>query len=334
LYAPGNMESANSYDVLLAAPDPSTRAVIRRALRSQLKARISEHGSARSALTSYSNSRFDAIVCESTLANPDCWCLLRMIRSGRFGFAETPAFVLASLQEQAALSGLADDFTRVLDSTSPDETIEQIVTHRSAHHRPRVLLVEDEPNAAAAAERALNKYFHVETSQDAESALLAWRARRHDLIILDLMLPGMSGAELLPLILQDQPDQPVIILTAYDAPERHQELMLSGATEFLSKPNNMRELPGLCSRILRDHACLRSARQARSAAEQLVQLSDRLHAVNYTLRRGRTAEATLHVQRAMDVFRTTDDFRYNAPGDDLWTTLVQEFERSPEKHTT
>jgi DNA-binding NtrC family response regulator len=149
-----------------------------------------------------------------------------------------------------------------------------------------------------------------------------------------LMLPGMSGAELLPLILQDQPDQPVIVLTAYDAPERHQELMLSGATEFLSKPNNMRELPGLCSRILRDHACLESAKQARSAAEQLVQLSDRLHAVNYTLSRGRTAEATLHVQRAMDVFRVTDSFRYNAPGDDLWTALVQEFERPRKKNTT
>jgi DNA-binding NtrC family response regulator len=148
------------------------------------------------------------------------------------------------------------------------------------------------------------------------------------------MLPGMSGADLLPLILRDRPDQPVIILTAYDAPENHQELMLSGAMEFLSKPNDMRELPGLCSRILRDHAFLQSARQARSAAEQLVQLSDRLHAVNYTLRRGRTAEATLHVQRAMDVFRTTDNFRYNAPGDDLWTTLVQEFERRQEKHTT
>jgi CheY-like chemotaxis protein len=293
-----------------------------------------ELSSARSALTSYSNVRFDAIVSDGTLENPDCWCLLRMIRSGRFGFAETPAFVLASPQEQAALSGLADDFTRVLDGSSPEETVDQIVSHRAAHHRPLVLLVEDEPNAAAAAERALNKYFNIEACPDAESALLAWRARRHELIILDLMLPGMSGAELLPLILQDQPDQPIIILTAYDAPERHQELMLSGATEFLSKPNNMRELPGLCSRILRDHACLQSARQARNAAEQLVQLSDRLRAVNYTLSRGRTAEATLHVQRAMDVFRTTDDFRYNAPGDDLWTTLVQEFERPQEKQTT
>ena len=62
---------------------------------------------------------------------------------------------------------------------------------------------------------------------------MAWRARRHELILLDLMLPGMSGADLLPLRLKDRPDQPVIVLTAYDALERHQELMLSGATEFL-----------------------------------------------------------------------------------------------------
>jgi CheY-like chemotaxis protein len=321
------MESANSYDVLLLAPDLGARAVLRHTLRKHLGARISEHGAAQSALTSYLNARFDAIVCDSALTSPDCWCFLRMIRSGRFGFAETPAFVLTSLQEHAALSGIADEFTRVIYSPSPDDTAEQINRSRSTQHRPLVLLVEDEPNAAATAERALQKHFNVDTCADAESALLSWRARKHELILLDLMLPGISGAELLPLILQERPDQPVVVLTAYDAPERHQELILAGATDFLSKPNNMRELPGLCSRILRDHACLQSARQARSAAEQLVQLSDRLHAVNYTLTRGRTAEATLHVQRAMDLFRATEDFRYNAPGDDLWTTLVQEFER-------
>jgi DNA-binding response OmpR family regulator len=256
-----------------------------------------------------------------------------MIRSGRFGYPETPAFVLASPQEKPLLLGLADEFTRVFESSSPDDAIDRIARHRSACHRPSVLIVEDEDNAAAAAQRALNKYFEVEVCHDAESALLSWRARRHSLILLDLMLPGMSGADLLPLILQDQPDQPIIILTAYDAPERHQELMLSGATEFLSKPNNMRDLPGLCSRILRDHACLQSAKQARGAAEQLIQLSDRLQAANYTLLRGRTAEATLHLQRAMDVFRVSDAFRFNAPGDDLWTALVQEFQNLRVKNT-
>lgn len=326
-------EAANSFDLLLIVPDPSARAAIGRALKAKLTARLSEHSTARSALTSYLNTRFDAVVCDSALESPDCWCFLRMIRSGRFGFAETPAFVLALPEEEPALSGMTDAFTRVLGSSSPDDAVHQLLAHRSAHHCPHILLVEDEPNAAAAAERALNKYYQVEACPDAESALIAWRARHHHLILLDLMLPGMSGAELLPLILQEQPDQPIIILTAYDAPERHQELMLSGATEFLSKPNNMRDLPGLCSRILRDHAFLKSAKQARSAAEQLVEVSDRLQAANYTLLRGRTAEASLHLQRAMDVFRVSDAFRFNAPGDDLWTTLVQEFTQPPADNT-
>lgn len=329
LYAPGIMESANSYDVLLVAPEPFAREAIGKALQRKTSSRVSAHSSARSALTSYLHARFDAILCESTLENPDCWSFLRMIRSGRFGYPDIPAFVLTTPEEHAALSALADDLTRVLDSSSPDETAENILSYRATHHHPSILLVEDEPRAAAAAERALKKYFAVEISPDAESALLAWRARRHELILLDLMLPGMSGAELLPQILHDHPDQPVIILTAYDAPERHQELMLSGATEFLSKPVNLNDLPGLCGRILREHACLLSAKQARSAAAQLDQLSDRLQAVNYTLRRGRTAEATLHVQRALDVFRVTDVFRYKAPGDDQWTALIDEFERPP-----
>ena len=323
------MDSANSYDVLLVSPDPSARAAIGRSLKSYLTTRLSEHGSARSALASYSNARFDAIICDSQLTGPDCWCLLRMVRSGRFGFAETPAFVLAVPQELAVLSGIADDFTRVIDSKSPDDAVEQILRYRSSHRRARILLVEDEPDAAEAAERALNKYFHVEVCASAESALAAWRTHHHELILLDLMLPGMGGAELLPLILRERPSQPVIILTAYDAAESHQELMLSGAQDFLAKPNNMRELPGLCSRVLRDHAALESARQARSAAEDLAQVSDRLHAVNDTLRRGRTAEATMHLQRAMDVFRVSETFRSNAPEDDKWTTLVREFSLPP-----
>jgi CheY-like chemotaxis protein len=322
------METATSYDVLLVAPEPGLRSAIASAIKDRLRARIGAHGSARAALSTFMRTRFDAIVCDGELENPDCWCLLRMVRSGRFGFSETPAFIFASPEELSALRSLADDFTDVFPASSPEEIADHLLAHGSARHRPTLLLVEDEPLAAAAAERALVKYFDVEPRPDAESALLAWRARRHELVILDLMLPGMSGTELLPQLLQDRPDQPVIILTAYDAPEQHQELMLSGATEFLSKPINLHDLPGLCSRILRDHAALRSARQARSAAAQMDQITDRLRAVSYTLNRGRTAEAALHVQRAIDVFRVSDVFRYKDPGDDQWTTLVQEFERT------
>ena len=96
----------STYDVLLTAREPGTREAIAQALRDTLVARIS-----------YTRPRFDAVLCDSGPENPDCWCFLPMIRSGRFGgFPDTPAFVLASPEEHAALSALADDLTHVLDS--------------------------------------------------------------------------------------------------------------------------------------------------------------------------------------------------------------------------
>jgi DNA-binding response OmpR family regulator len=95
--------------------------------------------------------------------------------------------------------------------------------------KPTMLIVEDEALAAAAAREALEKAYRVEVAYDGGTALRVWREAMHELVLLDLMLPDISGVELLTTMMIERPSQVVIVLTAYDAPEQHQELVLAGA---------------------------------------------------------------------------------------------------------
>ncbi|MCI8870903.1 MAG: response regulator transcription factor [Lawsonibacter sp.] len=69
-------------------------------------------------------------------------------------------------------------------------------------------------------------------------ALLALERARPDLILLDLMLPGLSGEELLPRLR----GIPVIVVSAKADPEHRADLLLGGAADYVSKPFSLREL--------------------------------------------------------------------------------------------
>jgi DNA-binding response OmpR family regulator len=314
------MAGARTYDILLIDAEDSNRQRWASALISRLGARIGVHSHARSALTSFSRTRFDAIVCGSALADTDCWRFVRMIRSGRFGgFPDTPVFVICHEDELSPLEPMLDFHSRLIPSADPASIAEHIAKFEVDRVRASVLVIEDEQHAAQAAARALEKHFEVELVQSGDYGLSAWRQRRHKLVLLDLMLPGMPGVDVLNAILSDDPDQPVIIVTALGAPERHQDLMLAGAVEFLTKPLDLHFLAARCDKILRDRACLTGAAEAVDRAAVFERVAARVHAASYTLRSGRTAEATRHLQHALQACRT------KGPTDDQFASLLEEF---------
>jgi DNA-binding response OmpR family regulator len=181
------------------------------------------------------------------------------------------------------------------------------------------LIVEDEELAADAAARALEKYFEIEIAYSGDAALVAWRQRRHKLVVLDLMLPGMPGTAVLEVMRSENPDQPIVVITALGTPERHESLMLAGAMEFLSKPLDLHFLAATCQRVLRDRACLNGAAAARDRAAAFDQVAARVHVATYTLKSGRTAEASQHLQHALHACRA------KGPSDDQWAMLLEEF---------
>lgn len=106
----------------------------------------------------------------------------------------------------------------------------------------RVLVVEDEPNIADFIRRGLvYKGYDVDTAASGEDALETARERLPDLVILDLMLPGMDGVEVCRR-LRAADDVPIIMLTARDALSDKVEGLEAGADDYVTKPFQFAEL--------------------------------------------------------------------------------------------
>jgi len=115
----------------------------------------------------------------------------------------------------------------------------------------QVLLVEDEMELARVVTRELETAgYHVEHAGDGRAALDAFARARPDLVILDWMLPGLDGLEVLRRI-RSESGVPVLMLTARGEEVDRVVGLEVGADDYLTKPFSMREL------IARTHALLR-----------------------------------------------------------------------------
>src|SRR5579885_336079 len=289
----------SNLDILLIDPDEQRSLHIAQELAASFEVRIAEKTSAREALGSFTRARFDAVIVRQDLGDTDCWRLIRMIRSGRFGFAATPVFVFCSRAERAALLPLLDADTQLLLEGEVSALRDALLGLHDGRGRRAVLVIEDEPEAARAAVAALEKYYRAEAAGSGEDGLARWWGRRHDLVLLDLRLPGIPGHEVLRRMLLEEPGQPVIVLTAYDAIDQHRDLMLAGAVDFLSKPVDLHVLPEICAMALRNSAVLSNADRSAACEEAMDELVGRVRAAQYTLERGRTAHAAQHLRMAV-----------------------------------
>src|SRR5436305_316000 len=131
--------------------------------------------------------------------------------------------------------------------------------------RERILLIEDEPDIAEVLQYNLEKEgFAVEVARRGDSGLEALRREPADLLVLDLMLPGIDGLELTRLLKRDATTSrlPIVMLTARgEEVDRIVGLEL-GADDYISKPFSPREV------VLRGKAVLRRL-QPEDAARDL-----------------------------------------------------------------
>jgi DNA-binding response OmpR family regulator len=101
----------------------------------------------------------------------------------------------------------------------------------------RVLVIEDEQKMADLIKRGLEEEgMEVDTAYDGDSGLEAGKSGKHDLIILDLGLPGRDGLEISREIRVEGIKTPILILTAQDSTEMKVKGLDSGADDYLTKP--------------------------------------------------------------------------------------------------
>jgi putative two-component system response regulator len=108
-----------------------------------------------------------------------------------------------------------------------------------------ILIVDDEPRNTRLVEAQLaNQGYRIRTANNGEEALRQAQAEPPDLILLDVMMPGMSGYEVAARLKQDQRTLsiPIIMVTALDDRESRLQSLEAGAEEFLNKPVDRSEL--------------------------------------------------------------------------------------------
>ena len=114
-----------------------------------------------------------------------------------------------------------------------------------------ILVVEDEPTLRETLAEALEaEGYRVVTAADGREALASFRAEPPDLVLLDLMLPELSGLEVCRII-RAESAVPIVMLTASDAEVDKVVGLELGADDYVTKPFSLRELPRASARVFR-----------------------------------------------------------------------------------
>jgi DNA-binding response OmpR family regulator len=116
----------------------------------------------------------------------------------------------------------------------------------------RILVVEDERTAAAVLAKGLREHaYAVDVVDDGGTALAQIAANDYDLILLDLLLPGMGGLEVCRQARASGVSTPILMLTARGGPDERVDGLDAGADDYLPKPYHFPELLARVRALLR-----------------------------------------------------------------------------------
>lgn len=117
----------------------------------------------------------------------------------------------------------------------------------------KILLVEDEQDLALLVSNWLSQREHhlVETLQDGLAALTNIQVNKYDLIILDIMLPGMNGLDICRHYRKSHGTTPILLLTAKNTVEEKEIGLDAGADDYITKPFALKEVAARVRALLR-----------------------------------------------------------------------------------
>jgi len=135
----------------------------------------------------------------------------------------------------------------------------------------RVLVVDDEENIAELLRMALRyEGWDVETALNGSKAVATAKRQRPDAVVLDMMLPDYDGMEVLKRLRTDQPDVPVLFLTARDSVEDRVAGLTAGGDDYVTKPFSLEEV------VARLRALMRRAGARQAESDSTLQVGDLL----------------------------------------------------------
>ncbi len=143
-------------------------------------------------------------------------------------------------------------------------------------HPPRILVIDDEARIRDACQQVLSdKGFKVEVAPDGEMGLEMICNTHFDLVLVDLMMPSISGFDVLSEVRSHHPDTVVIVITGYATLEHSIEAMKKGAFDFIPKPFTPDQLRAVVDKALQYTRALQDIADSKSRLRVIVnRLSD------------------------------------------------------------
>lgn len=140
---------------------------------------------------------------------------------------------------------------------------------------PRILVVDDEERIREACKMVLEEEgYRVSTADNGELGLQMIEESHFDVILLDLMMPVLSGLDALPKLTENHPDTAVIVITGYATVEHSIEAMKKGAFDFIPKPFSPDQLRAVVAKSIKYTGALQDISDSKSRLRVLV---NRLH---------------------------------------------------------
>jgi two-component system, OmpR family, response regulator len=154
-------------------------------------------------------------------------------------------------------------------SSPVDNEAGRVVMRRPDGNPIHVLVVDDEPALAELVTMALRlEGWVISTAGDGATAVTLARNNRPDVVVLDVMLPDMSGLEVLHKLREQNPTLPLLLLTAKDSVEDRIAGLTAGGDDYVTKPFSLEEL------VLRLRALLRRTGVTTEASSAKIVVGD------------------------------------------------------------
>ncbi|WP_347990286.1 response regulator [Methylomonas sp. AM2-LC] len=226
-----------------------------------------------------------------------------------------PIYVITEKQEPTLPACLAREygikeiplsiFEQIISSK---ESLDSDIKGMSLHS---VLIIEDDYDASEIAKLSLKIDFDIDIASDGVQGLNLWKEKRHDIILLDYMLPGMNGDAILSEVMTIDSDQAVIILTAFDKPEFNKDFILNGASQYLPKPYQINDLRSAC------YGCLVKSKLNKINRYSEIQNRD----ISLSLADLEAALLSGNVEHCFVIINNIKNFVPNYISDDILSTL-------------
>lgn len=262
----------------------------------------------------------DLIVADYSFDGIDIWQLAKLINSIPLVTHALPLYLIEETCDTEIPMVLARECSfQITPIPQLPNTLQ--TSHQNNQHigykrgpvpteKPNILVIEDDDDAAEFVYLALKDTYNIERASDGGEGLALWIKKRHNLVLLDYMLPVLKGNEVLASIMEIDQNQPVIFMTAYDQPNYNTNIILNGASQYLPKPFTLDDLRTQCQLIINKAKLIYQTHYTNTKLHNLSKLTDELdhHLNNNNIE---NAKRVIAVIKMILPGNLTDDDRLN-----------------------